>query len=177
MDSYRVKTKFNNQPLCPDVAIDFGEGEMASFNINPIAKTNERQRLIEIESLKIIMDIRRNKEYRVHFVDPYLIYDEDDGTEKTVEIKGINRVALCKALFKKPSLELSGRKVFGGILGERKKKGKEIYKTEYDTQVSKAASDINDLFSAQTGVKDDVILYYRDRDLVLINPTFRIKKH
>ena len=168
--------KTHGQFCCPDMVIDFGSGESVLFRMNAIAKNKERRQLLEEESIRILQKLREEKEYRIHFDDPFLVLEDEHGMIKKGQsaIRGDNRYAACKSIFESPSIEHGFADMLDAINARRSKHLKNIYSHGAYDRVVKAVIGINDVARKDFGIAEDIILYFADgRNIAMINPKFK----
>lgn len=176
MKDYKFFVKPSFKPIYPDIEIRVGKRESIAFNAKVKAKSFERRQILEAKSIETLEKLKSYEEYRIRFINPFLILEKDDGTldrKRKVKIGGINRYAVCCYLFWRPSETLDASNVFQQINWFRYVKKKEVYKKIDLDVVYKAARDINDLARKKLGIEEDVILYYVDREEIMINPLFK----
>ena len=159
-----------------DMDLDFGNGERVFFQINAIAKNKERREFLETETIRIWQELKREKEYRIHFDDPFLVLEDEYGTTKKGQsaIKGDNRYAICGKIFKNPSAKYSFDDMLLAINDRRGKHLKDIYPPGAHDKVIRAIIGINNIARKDFGISEDIILYFADgRNIVIINPKFK----
>ena len=177
MNNYKILTKYGLKPFYPDVTIDFGRNEVVLLKIKVLTKNKKRYKILEEDAIKILGQLRAEKEYRIHFENPYLIFEYEDGKFKKggSKIKGTNRNTICIFLLTKPASKYSAYDLLRAINAKRAKYKKRIYKNDDVDIVFNAARKINYIAKKDFGIDDDVIMYFEDSKIVMVNPVFKKK--
>ena len=177
MEDFEIVTKPRAE-FNPDVKIDFGENEAVFLQIRTQAKNKERRQLLEDESIRILRKVRAEKEYRIHFDNPFLLLEDEDGNPRVgkKKITGDNMYAVCVEVFRKPSERHTYKDLVKAINKRLAKHSKETYPPEKYGCVSRAVIEINKKAREDFGVKEDILISLEDDKVVFINPAFKKRK-
>lgn len=178
MDDYEIVTKPRAE-FNPDATIDFGRNEYVFLQIKVLTKSEKRREYLEKESIKILKKLRDEKEYRIHFDEPFLILEDKNGEIKRgkTKIKNGVRYIICKALLEKPSAHYKFNSMLDYIYGKDDSFPEKNHTPKLQKKLVRAIIDINDVTKKDFGLSDDIILYIRDgKDIMMVNPVFKRKK-
>lgn len=178
MDDYEIVTK-PRAKFNPDVTIDFGRNEYVFLQIKVLTKSKKRREYLEKESIKLLKKLRDEKEYRIHFEEPFLILEDEDGKIKRgkTRIKNGIRYVICKTLLEKPSAHYGFNNMLDYIYGKDDSFPEKNHTLKLQNKLVRAIIGINDTAKKDFGLSDDIIFYFKGKkNVMMVSPVFKRKK-
>ena len=175
MDYSRIVIGPKGQSFCPDAIIDYGNNETVSIQMKTTAKSMKRRLFLEQRSLALLLKINNEQKSRIHFNEPYLTLEKEDGRfiDGKIKIKKGIRYVVCTKVFSRPCAEHKATDIIKTVNKRREKHLEEPYPEDAYKKVFRAARGINDIAKRDFGIADDVLIYYEDTKTVTVNPVFR----